>query len=77
MAISLESFGLDRLRPEEKLELAGRLWDSVIAAEPPGALLNDSQRGELRRRVADAQANPDDSVSWDEAYARTIERLSQ
>ena len=28
------------------------------------------------RRVADAQANPDDYVDWDEAYARTMKRLS-
>jgi putative addiction module component (TIGR02574 family) len=77
MAISLEAFGLDRLSPEEKLELAGRLWNSVVASEPPGALLTDAQRAELRRRVADAQANPGDYVPWDDAYARTMERLSQ
>ena len=77
MAITLESFGLDRLSSDEKLELAGQLWDSVVASEPPGALLTDAQREELKRRVADAKANPDDYVSWDDAFARTMERLSQ
>ena len=77
MAITLESLGLERLSRDEKLELVNRLWDSIVASEPPGALLSDAQREELRRRVADAQAHPDDYVAWDEAYARTMERLSR
>ena len=77
MAVTLESLGLDRLSTDEKLEVAGRLWDSVFAAAPPGALLSDAQREELKRRVADAQAHPHDYVTWDEAHARTMERLSR
>jgi putative addiction module component (TIGR02574 family) len=77
MAISLETLGLERLSRDEKLDLVGRLWDSIIASEPPGALLSDAQREELRRRVADAQSHPNDYVSWDEAHTRTIERLSR
>jgi putative addiction module component (TIGR02574 family) len=77
MAVSLESFGFDRLSKAEKLELVGRLWDSIVASEPPGGLLTDAQREELRRRVAEAQAHPDDYVTWDEAHTRTMERLSR
>lgn len=47
----------------------------AIRPEPPGAFLADAQREELRRRVADADANPDAHVSWDEVYAQTLERL--
>jgi putative addiction module component (TIGR02574 family) len=77
MSVTLESLGLDRLTRDEKLELLGQLWDSIVAAEPPGGLLTEAQREELRRRVADAQAHPDDYVEWNEAYARTTERLSR
>jgi putative addiction module component (TIGR02574 family) len=77
MSVTLESLGLDRLTREEKLELLGQLWDSIIAAEPPGGLLTDAQREELKRRVADAQDHPGDYVEWNEGYARTTERLSR
>lgn len=77
MTTNLKSFGLDRLNHDEKLALAGQLWDSVLAEEEPGALLNDAQREELRRRVAEAEAHPDDYVNWSDALANTLKRLSQ
>ncbi len=77
MAATLKSLGLDGLSPEEKLAIAGQLWDSVIASAPPGSLLSDEQRAELQRRVADAEANPGDYVTWDEALAETRKRLAK
>jgi len=77
MAATLESLGLNRLSADEKLILAGQLWDSVVAAEPPGALLSDAQRDELRKRVADAVANPDDFVDWGAALANTLKRIAK
>jgi putative addiction module component (TIGR02574 family) len=76
MSLDLAALGLDRLSVDEKLELVGRLWDDIVAAVPPGGLLTDAQRTELRRRVADAQAHPDDFVPWEEALAATLRRLS-
>jgi putative addiction module component (TIGR02574 family) len=76
MAVTLESLGLDRLSRDEKLELVGKLWDCIVAAEPAGGLLSDAQREELKRRVANARARPDDFVEWDEAYSRTMRRLA-
>jgi putative addiction module component (TIGR02574 family) len=75
MAIRLEDLGLDRLSLEEKLELVGRLWDEIVASVPPGELLSDAQREELRRRVAEAQAHPEDYVAWEDALAATLKRL--
>lgn len=77
MAVSLESLGLDRLNRDEKLALVGELWNSIVASAPPGSLLTDAQRGELKRRIAAAETQPDDFVSWDEAYQRTMEHLSR
>ena len=76
MAVSLESLGLDRLSVDEKLELVGRLWDDIVASLPPGGLLSDAQREELRRRVADAEAHPEDYVAWEDVLAATLRRLS-
>ena len=76
MAISLEALGWDRLNLDEKLELVGRLWDEIGASMPPGALLSDAQREELRRRAAEARAHPENSVAWKDALAATLRRLS-
>lgn len=76
MAIRLESVDWDRLGPDEKLALVSRLWDEIVASVPPGALLTDAQRQELHRRVADAQAHPDDSVAWEDVLAASLKRLS-
>lgn len=77
MTVNLESFGLDRLSPDDQLTLAGQLWDSVVAKQAPGTFLSDAQREELRRRVADAEAHPDDYVNWTDALANTLKRLSK
>ena len=77
MSVTLESLGLHQLSREDKLSLAGQLWESVIASEPPGSLLSEEQRAELHRRIADAEANPDDYVKWKDVLARTLKRLSQ
>jgi putative addiction module component (TIGR02574 family) len=75
--MTIEALGLDRLSPEEKLTLAGQLWDSVLASEQPGALLTETQRQELRRRVAHAEAHPEDSVAWEDALAATLKRVAK
>jgi putative addiction module component (TIGR02574 family) len=77
MSVSLESLGLDQLSRDEQLELVGQLWDRIVASEAPGALLSDGQREELRRRVADAEAHPEDYVTWGDALPNTLKRLSQ
>ena len=76
MATDLESLGLDRLSRDDQLRLVGQLWDRIVAAEPPGSFLTEAQRQELRRRVEDAEAHPDQYVSWEHALAATLKRLS-
>ncbi|MBI2804086.1 MAG: addiction module protein [Planctomycetes bacterium] len=77
MAATMESLGLDRLSPDEKLALAGQLWDSVLVAKQPGSFLDDEQRAELRRRIAEAEATPDDYVKWKDVLADTLKRFSK
>jgi putative addiction module component (TIGR02574 family) len=76
MSMDLAALGLDRLSPDEKLELAGLLWDSAVSSESPGSSLTAAQRDELIKRVADARAKPEDYVEWEEALANTQRRLS-
>ncbi len=76
MAKTFASLGLGGLSINEKLELVGELWDDLVASSPPGGLLSEVQREELRRRVADAAARPDDWVAWEDALAATQRRLS-
>jgi putative addiction module component (TIGR02574 family) len=77
MATTFASLGLSGLSVDEKLELVGQLWDDLIASAPPGGLLSEDQRDELRRRLADTAARPDDWVTWEDALTATLQRLSR
>lgn len=58
---------------EDRLSLAQQIWDSV-AADLERQPLTPAQRGELERRIAEADANPGQGVPWEviraEARAR-------
>jgi putative addiction module component (TIGR02574 family) len=76
MAMTFTSLGFGGLNVDEKLALVGQLWDDLVSSAPPGSLLTESQRDELRWRVADAAARPNDWVAWEEALAASVRRLS-
>jgi putative addiction module component (TIGR02574 family) len=69
VAVTLEQFGLDRLTPDERLELLGLIWDSLGEGNfsPPEWHLR-----ELEQRRAEAEANPSDGISWKEFKARWL-----
>lgn len=61
MSPSIQSLGLDHLPLEDRMSLAEQLWESVeseLAIEP----ITDSQRAELDRRLADAEAHPEKDI---------------
>ena len=68
------SLGIDQLSRDQRIELVQEVWDS-IAVETPPTLLTESQRQELRRRVAEYDADPGDVVSWEQVRAETLDRL--
>lgn len=74
---TMKELGLDRLSNEDRLALADELYDSVEAATPPGAHLTDAVRAMLEQRVADSDANPDDSVPAEEVHAAIRARLDR
>ena len=57
------------LTVDQRLELIGELWDSIpdsIDALP----VPDWHRKELEKRIASADAHPDDGVPWEEVKRR-------
>lgn len=61
----------------ERIQLVEDIWDSIAReanAHPETLLLSESQRVELRRRAADADAHPERGVPWqavrDELFRR-------
>ena len=76
MSVTMEQLGLDRLSRSDRLDLVRELWDS-IAAEPGESLLSDTQRTELRRRMADDDADPDAGTPWEDVKAKARRRIGQ
>ena len=67
----LPELEIDRLTPEERLELIERLWDSLSSDQVD---LTSAQQAELDRRLDDLDARPEAAMSWDEALRRLRER---
>ena len=56
------------LSPEERIRLIELLWASFVD-DPASLPITDAQRAELRRRVAEHEANPDSARPWPEVRA--------
>lgn len=72
----LQQLGIDRMTVAERIALAQEILDTV-AAEQPCPPLSEAKRQELDRRLADAIANPDDVVSWEQVKAAALARSGQ
>lgn len=52
-----------QLPPEEREALCERIWESISA---PDDELTAEQAEELKRRIAQARANPEDGIAWED-----------
>jgi putative addiction module component, TIGR02574 family len=59
------------LKPADRLELIGALWDSLSPNDLP---VTEAERALLDARLADMESNPDDQSPWPEVKTR-LERL--
>jgi putative addiction module component (TIGR02574 family) len=60
-----------RLPVEQRIELAGAIWDTIAEEAGPVVLpVPAEHRLELDRRLADLEANPGASSPWDEVRSR-------
>jgi putative addiction module component (TIGR02574 family) len=55
---------LMELTPEERIQLAEDLWDSIAREEMPP--LTDDQMVEMERRIAEHDRDPSSALPWDE-----------
>lgn len=65
----LPPIDVERLTVEERLDLIGRLWDS-LGAGASTIPLTSPQRDELNRRVDDLDREGPTGTAWDEAVRR-------
>lgn len=65
MSLSVRELPIDQLSVDDRLELLGRLWDSLLedGAPPP---MPAWHLEEVNRRIALADANPQANVSLDD-----------
>src|SRR5262245_61849081 len=71
---TLQALGIDRMSREQRMALVQEIWNTIAADTPP-PLLTESQRLELRRRVEEDDASPEDAVPWEQVKAQTLSRL--
>ena len=62
-----------KLSVSERIHLAQEIWDSV-AAEVGALPLEEGDRKELDRRLADVQANPGAGKPWSDVRERLLRR---
>ena len=67
--MSIPAIDIDRLAPEERLQLIGDLWES-LRVQPEAVHLTDAQKAELDRRLDSLDRSTADVMSWDEAKRR-------
>ena len=69
MSKTLTNSEIRDLSVEERLELVGEIWDSIIEETDP-CELTDEQRTELDRRLAAHKDNPKAGSTWAEVKTR-------
>jgi len=52
-----------KLSPEERIQLAQELWDS-IPPDTEAPVLSDDERREIDRRASEHDANPSSAIPW-------------
>ncbi len=75
MSPTLKSLGIDMLSRDDRLALVQEIWDMIAAEQQP--LLSEAQREELKRRLAEDDASPDDVIPWEQVKAETLARLKR
>jgi putative addiction module component (TIGR02574 family) len=76
MSPTLEQLGIDRLSIEQRIALAQEILDSVVA-DRPVPQLSEAKQQELKKRLADCNAQPDDVVAWEQVEAEAISRFGK
>ena len=77
--MSKPTLDIEKLSPDERLELLEELWDS-LRKEPSSVPLTQAQEEELDRRLDDLEADIESGaplgIPWDEVLQRIRNRSS-
>jgi putative addiction module component (TIGR02574 family) len=67
MTPTIKNLGIDRMSPEERLQLIEDIWDTL---DPNDFEIPEAHREELDRRLAAADADPSAGSPWEEVLDR-------
>jgi putative addiction module component (TIGR02574 family) len=73
---TLETLGISKMSVIERIHLAQEILESV-AVEQPAAELSQAKKQELARRIADINANPDQSKPWSQVHAEALAMIAE
>ena len=71
MAFALNIADFDALSAADQVSLVTQLWERV-AAHPERLAVPDAQRQELKRRLAEHDADPGTALSWEAIEAELL-----
>jgi putative addiction module component (TIGR02574 family) len=72
MSEAMKKLGIDQLNVEQRLALIEEIWDSIDGESSSAMQISDAQQAELRARLADDDANPEDVLTLDEVEASVL-----
>ncbi len=56
------------LSPQERIQLVQAIWDSIAEDQAPPDL-SEAQKDDLKRRVGELDANPNNVLTWEQIKA--------
>ena len=65
MSPTMQALGIDRMNPDQLIDLALDIWESLGDSRTPSRLTPE-QRTELARRDAELDANPGIALTWEQ-----------
>lgn len=66
---------LMKLDPEERMQVAEELWESVANEPDSPFALSDEKLAEIKRRDAELEADPSIGISWEAVRARLLAKF--
>lgn len=75
MPATMKSLGIEEMPFDEQFALVQEIWNHL--ATKGGTHLTPNQRAELRNRMADDDANPDDGIPWESVKEEALRRIEK
>jgi putative addiction module component (TIGR02574 family) len=73
MSAVVDSFPIQNLSPDERMDLIGRLWDS-LTDEEAASRISEDDLAEARRRSEELRKHPEIGIPWADVKASILGR---